>query len=120
MKTTVSEHNVTAYLSLQKLLHTTNDARGQVTQDDWKGLCHHVEPMGGISPDVTALSSPSGVTALSSPSGLTVTATAKVAVRETLLPVNTQSDAVLRAARIALSHSVPPTYNPPALLNHCP
>jgi hypothetical protein len=50
---------VTADLSLQTLLKTSNDAIGQVTQEDWKGFCHHVESLEkqywetyGIVPDV--------------------------------------------------------------------
>jgi hypothetical protein len=50
---------VTANLSLQILLKTSNDAIGQVTQEDCKGFCHHVESlekqyweMYGIVPDV--------------------------------------------------------------------
>jgi hypothetical protein len=41
-KGTVRKHNVTANLSVQKLLHTT-DAIWQATQDNWKGFCQYME-----------------------------------------------------------------------------
>jgi hypothetical protein len=60
IKRTVREHNVTADLSLQKLLQTALDAIAQVNQEDWVGFCQHVESlekqyweMDGIVPDVT-------------------------------------------------------------------
>jgi hypothetical protein len=59
IKRIVWEHNVTADLSLQKLLQTAHDAIGQVNQEDWEGFCQHVEflekqcwEMDGIVPDV--------------------------------------------------------------------
>jgi hypothetical protein len=69
IKRIVREHSVTVDLSLQKLLQMTNDAIGQVTQENWKGFCQHVESVekqywekGGIVPDVLALSSASVLT----------------------------------------------------------
>jgi hypothetical protein len=38
----VREHNVTADLSLQKLLQTVHDAIGQVNQEDCEGFCQHI------------------------------------------------------------------------------
>jgi hypothetical protein len=59
MKRTVREHNVTADLSLAKLLEVTNEAIQEVTADDWAGFYHHVElqeklywEKQGIVPDV--------------------------------------------------------------------
>jgi hypothetical protein len=45
IKRIVREHNVTADLSLQKLLQTAHDAIGQVNQEDWEGFCRHVESL---------------------------------------------------------------------------
>lgn len=59
IKRIVREHNVTADLSLAKLLEVTNEAIQEVTADDWAGFCHHVESQeklywekDGIVPDV--------------------------------------------------------------------
>jgi hypothetical protein len=59
IKRKVWEHNVTADLSLQKLLQTAHDAIGQVNQEDWEGFCRHVQSlekqyweMDSIVPDV--------------------------------------------------------------------
>jgi hypothetical protein len=45
IKRIVREHNVTADLSVQKLLQTTHDAIGQVNQEGWEGFCQHVESL---------------------------------------------------------------------------
>jgi hypothetical protein len=45
IKRIVREHNVTADLSLQKLLQTARDAIGQVNQEEWEGFCQHVESL---------------------------------------------------------------------------
>jgi hypothetical protein len=59
IKRIVTEHNVTADLSLKKLLQTAHDAIGQVNQEDWEGFCQHIESlekqyweMDDIVPDV--------------------------------------------------------------------
>jgi hypothetical protein len=45
IKKIVREHNVTADLSLQKLLQTAHDAIGQVNQEAWEGFCQHEESL---------------------------------------------------------------------------
>jgi hypothetical protein len=59
IKRIVTEHNVTADLSLQKLLQTAHDVIGWVSQENWEGFCQQVEclekqywEMDGIVPDV--------------------------------------------------------------------
>jgi hypothetical protein len=43
IKQIVRGHNLTADLSLAKLLKVTNEAMQEVTADDWAGFCPHVE-----------------------------------------------------------------------------
>jgi hypothetical protein len=88
IKRIVREHNVTANLSLQKLLQTAHDAIGQVNQEDWEGFCQHVDSleklyweMDGIVPNVIALLSTSVLT---------------VTVRTARLPVKIQTEEVSR------------------------
>jgi hypothetical protein len=63
VKRIIREHSMTADLYFQKLLQTTNDAIGQVNQENWEGFCQHVESeeeqcweMDGIVPDMIILS----------------------------------------------------------------
>jgi hypothetical protein len=45
MRKVVSEHNVIADLSAQKLLQTTNDAIGHITQEDLKSFCQYMKSL---------------------------------------------------------------------------